>query len=189
MEFSEIAQIISGILIFIGYIPYILGVIKKEIKPNTITWLVWGLLNLSALVTSYLSGSGTNAILITSTIGSFVISIMSIKYGKFQFSKLNIFCLGLGVLSFLALFLIKSAEIALGIAIFGNIVGSIPTITSVYINPKNESIVPWSIYVMASIFDMISLSDYSFLGASYHFYLFSNNILMVLLILRGNIKK
>ena len=43
MDYKIIIGIISVALVFVGYGPYILDILKRKTIPHTFTFLVWGL--------------------------------------------------------------------------------------------------------------------------------------------------
>ena len=43
MDYKTIISVISVILVFVGYGPYIFDILKRKTIPHTFTFLVWGI--------------------------------------------------------------------------------------------------------------------------------------------------
>lgn len=58
---AEILGFIAVILGLLGYVFYIRGIIRGEVKPHAFTWTVWGLLTAIAFAAQVVEGGGPGA--------------------------------------------------------------------------------------------------------------------------------
>ncbi len=53
--------VISCVLSVVGYIPYIRGMIKGEVKPHIFSWIIWTLLGVIVTSAQFVKGAGPGA--------------------------------------------------------------------------------------------------------------------------------
>src|SRR3972149_12282992 len=92
MNLTNIAAFFSTALAIFSTLPYIQAVLKKRTKPHQFTWLVFFIMNGIVFFSQYLAG-GRSSVLISLTffIGSFIIFLLSLKFGVRNSSKLDRF--------------------------------------------------------------------------------------------------
>ena len=45
--------ILGGAFSIVAFVPYIIGIFKKEVKPNRASWVIWNVTNLILLVSYF----------------------------------------------------------------------------------------------------------------------------------------
>ena len=61
MEQKLLFSLLAIALTFIGFYPYIRGVLKNSIKPHFFSWLIWSLVTLVVFVAQLKEGGGLGA--------------------------------------------------------------------------------------------------------------------------------
>jgi hypothetical protein len=77
---KDLAAIASFIIMLAAMIPYIVGVVKRRVVPERISWLLWMVLSATYFASAIMTGGGvlfTFGALLAPTI----IFVLSIKYG------------------------------------------------------------------------------------------------------------
>ena len=83
MDFKIAVSVISVILVFVGYGPYIFDILKKKTTPHTFTFLVWSIASSITWALQVYGGAGVGA-WITFFVSCVCIFIffLSLKYGE-----------------------------------------------------------------------------------------------------------
>lgn len=157
---KELFGILAAIIPFIGLYYYVKDIIKGDIKPSKVTWIIWTLASLLGLLSLW-KGGATNSlwIALTSTLGSCVILFLAITRSAIIISKLDIYCLLLSCIALCTYFFISNPFITLYLVLFIDFLGFIPTIEKLIKEPKSETLLPWTIILIANIFALLSISQ------------------------------
>jgi len=177
--------IISSILALISPFVYSLAILKGEAKPHRTTRLV--LLIITSLTTASLFAQGNRVAIYlagVSTIQSIVIFILSIKHGMGGWAKSDIVCLFFALTGIFLWQITKNPVIALYFAIGADFIGMIPAIIKTYRFPKTEIWLFFGLDVLAAIFSLAALKNWTLQEYSYPIYIMVINSLMVFLIVR-----
>lgn len=182
---QNIFLILSSILAFISYLVYIIAIFKKEAKPHRTTRFV--LFIITALATASLFAQKNQvAIWLTGifAFNSFIIFILSLKYGMGGWEKTDIVCLiialiGIGLWKFT-----KSPSLALYASIAADFTGVVPTLIKTYHFPKTEVWTFFAIDAVAALFNLMAIKNWALVEFAYPLYIIFTDFTIVLLILR-----
>lgn len=73
---------VSGSLILLSFVPYLVSIFRHHTKPERASWLIWALLGSISFWTQLAKGAGASLWLPgVQTIGDLFIFVLSIKYG------------------------------------------------------------------------------------------------------------
>jgi len=182
---KEVFAIAGATIILFCTLPYIIDVVKKKTKPNIVTWIVWSLLIGIGAAALYASNELNAGLLLTGDfIATFAVVIVGLRYGTAKLDRLDVICL-VGAVVGLTLWLVfNSPSIAVVATIVIDFVGTIPTVRHSYHHPEEETWITFALGVVATIFTLLSLKDYSASAWVYPAYLlFSNGLLFVTILL------
>ena len=177
--------VLAGIIGLLAFVPDILEMIYRDVKPNRATWMVWAVLSVVLAASYYSTGATESAwVPIVYAFGITVVAIFSLKYGERGWSALDTFCL-LGAGVGLALWWITNDPfLALYIAIVVDAIGAIPTLNKTYARPRTESRTAWLMFLAAAGLNLFAIGEWTLSEASYPVYLFLLSVVMVALLLR-----
>lgn len=190
MEFillKAIFGILASAAIFIGGVPYINDIIKRRVKPHILSWLGWGFITAIGGFAMLAEGSTWAVALIFANTAMCLIiafSAMIIKRGVWSTGIHDYVFFGAGLLGILLWQMLDMPVIALICAILADLAFGIPTIIKTFKDPSTETPFPWAMSVIAEIFGLLALSNFSFHEAAYPVYLFIFDIIVFLLILK-----
>lgn len=181
--------IIAGIFSLLGYIPYIISILRGITKPNKATWIIWTLVG-ALLAFSYTAAGDGNAIWLPLGyfFGPLVTAILSLWYGYSEWSKLDKICLVAALLSVIPWVLSKDATFTLLINVFIDSTGAIPTIVKSYKEPETEDFTAWFIFFVANTLELFAISKWD-LSSVYPIYLFFLAGTIVIFTFKGKLKK
>lgn len=187
MDHYGMIGIIAGVLSLVGYIPYIISILKGVTKPNRATWLIWTIVG-GLLAFSFIAAGNVDAIWLPLGyfIGPFITMILSIWYGYATWTRLDSFCLVAALMSVVPWFLTHNPILTLFINIFIDATGAVPTLVKTYREPETEDFIAWFIFLIANTLELFALENWN-LSAAYPIYLFFLASAMVFFIIKNKL--
>lgn len=184
--------IIGSAAIFIGSLSYIRQILRGEVKPNRVTWLLWAVSPIVAAAISWSSGSSFWEGLPV-FMGGFMpllifISTFFNTQAYWKLSKFDYIC---GICASLAIifWLFASAPvIAMFLAIFGDIMAGLPTIRKAWFEPQSESSAVYVLGGVSTVIGLLILPSWNFINAGFLLAMLAQGIVIVSFIIRGKIK-
>ncbi len=190
-EIQQIIGYVAATISFLAYIPYIIEFVGGRTKTHPLTywiwkygnlsggtnprqasWLVWAALQYVIFSSSREQGATDSAwIAFGYLIGSSLTAILLFWYGDKKWGKLDVFCGALAVASLILLYGTRNSFWALMLAIATDAIAAIPTIVSVTKEPKNESKLGWSVFLVGVLVNLGAIKELNFQEAGFSFYL------------------
>ncbi|WP_036479633.1 hypothetical protein [Myxosarcina sp. GI1] len=188
-DWQAVIGIVAGIISIFGFVPYLTAIYQGKTQPNRTTWWIWTIVGF-ILLASYYSSGATSTIWVPAclAIGHFIIAILALSYGEKGWNNFDRICLlGAGMSLFLWWWY-QTPLIALSLNIAIDFLGALPTIRKSYYKPKSEDPLPWLVFLLAHTVNLFALKSWSFELVAYPLYLFCIVSVIVLLLLRFQIK-
>ncbi|MEN9621904.1 MAG: hypothetical protein RLZZ67_338 [Candidatus Parcubacteria bacterium] len=140
-------SVMAGILLIVGYIPYIWEVIQKKTVPNRASWFIWALSTVSLLFGVQETGTHEAVwVPIADAVGCTIIFFLALPFGVGGWSKTDRVSLVISVSSLFLWWYTGNAFIALIANLLVYVTGYIPTIAKAWKDPKSESKSAWSLF-------------------------------------------
>ncbi|OGF31525.1 hypothetical protein A2533_00730 [Candidatus Falkowbacteria bacterium RIFOXYD2_FULL_35_9] len=159
-EMRETLSIIAGILFVIGFVPYVIAILRKETKPEKATWIIWATLDSLTLAGMYYEET-VNGQIVGAVLGVWIVVFFAMKYGTPGWTLLDKACL-MGAVIGIALWQIFSDPL-FGIMTSLVVVslGSIPTFVSAWEDPSKENKLAWVIFWVSSVLAVITIPHWT----------------------------
>ena len=144
MDQKELFGLISVILSFLAYLPYLRDLYLKKIKPHVFSWFIWGLIDAIAVTAQVLDGAGAGAWTLTfGMIAAFSITVMSLKHGETNITRSDwiSFIAALGAV--LVWLVTDDPTGAVILVVLIDILGFIPTFRKSFNRPYDETLSTW----------------------------------------------
>jgi hypothetical protein len=185
----QILGYLSGIVVLIGYVPYIKDTVTNKTKPQRASWLIWLVLGGIAFF-SQLSEGANNSLWLPGmqTLTVLVVFILSIKNGVGGYSKLDKFSLFMASGGLIVWAMTKEPVFALGITIFVDMIGSVLSVIKSYKDPGSETIVTWIFDGLAGLLTLFAVGSIDMVLLIYPLYMFLANLAVVVAIILGKRK-
>lgn len=170
-----------GILYIVGFIPYILSILKGKTKPAKASWVIWTILDTITVAGMYVQGT-LNGQIIGATAGAWIVVILAFMYGTKGWTKLDKLCLIGAFVGIILWKLFNNPTLAIltsGIVVF---IGSIPTFVSAWKDPTKENKAGWIIFWISYIFTMVSIPKFTFDYATQPIIFFAIETIMMFLL-------
>ncbi len=154
---------LAGILSIIAYFPYIWAIIKHKATPNRASWIIWTIVS-GIIFFSYHSAGATDTIWVPAgyTLGSFIVSLLSIKYGEGGWTKLDRNCFFAAGIGLIFWWIFNSPLFALYISLAIDTTASLPTIKKAYLNPLSENKLAWFLFWLGSVANVLAINSWIF---------------------------
>ncbi len=183
----EVILTISVSLYFISFIPYLFSILNGSVKPRPLSWLGWAIL-LGVAIFSQINERGFDATMLISFSSAVICTTVFILSSLRNHQKNGTFdylCLFLGIACMIVYLLSKNALVTTMFSILSDLIVGVPTILSVYRNPKAEDMLAWGMGTFAIFLSfIIALSEQDYLLKLYPTYLFAFNALIFALCIR-----
>lgn len=185
----ETLGIIAGILGVVGFIPYIISILRGKTRPNQATWFIWTLVG-GLLAFSYLFEGDKNTIWLPLGyfLGPLVVALLSFRYGYSTWTRLDKICIIAALISLLPWLLANNATGTLLINVLIDSMGAIPTIVKAYREPETEDFTAWLIFLIANTIEVLAITDWN-MTVAYPIYLFLIAGIIIAFILKDKIKR
>ncbi len=182
----EIAGLLSGVTIFLFFIPYTRDIFLGKTKPERASWFIWSVLNL--IIFSALLSKQANYSLIlpgSQALGDLFIFFLAIKYGVGGFLKRDIIALigaGIGLVLW---YITKEPLTAVLIAIFIDGTGYFLTIVKTYENPDTETASSWVLNFFGGLFACFAVGSLNIIYLIYPVYICIGSLAILAVIQLG----
>lgn len=175
--------IFGSLLNLFGASVYIAQVVKGNVKPNRVSWLLWALAPLIAFTAEIRQGVGIQS-LMTFTVGFcpllvFFASFVN-KKAVWKIGRLDIVC---GILSFLALvlwYITKIGNIAILFGILSDGLAAIPTIRKAFLYPETENDTEFLMGGANAVITLLTIRTWNFQHFGFPTYILIVNFILVL---------
>lgn len=182
-------MVLSGALVVVSVIPYLVSVIKRKTKPRIVSWIVWSILTTISSVAALSEGQyKTFILLMISSLATMTIAVFGWELGDKKISRLDVYCF-IGALVGLVLWLaLDSPALAVLVSIAANLIGSIPTVIHSWKAPKEETWLTFGLGSVGALFTVLIITEWRITAFAFPLYLFLiNAALAVIIIGRRNL--
>lgn len=180
-RFNYLAVVIS----LIGTYSYLVKTVKGEVKPNKVSWFLWGFAPLIAFFAQIKQGIGLESLRVfMAGFGPLVIFFASFvnKKSYWKLTKLDIVCGILSVLGLLLWSLTRIGNLAILFALIADGLASIPTIVKSYYFPETENYLAYLFSFISALIAVLTISDWTFTSFGFLSYLLVVNFICTIFI-------
>ena len=180
----------SSIALLALIYPYTQGVLHGSTRPNVVSWVGWCFLFAIATAIQLSKGASWSVVVpLISTISTGIIALLAVRYKHVQFTKLDYFCMLMG-LAALGLWLFADQPIVSLLLIIGaDFFVTIPTVVKIYHSPKTEPFFLWAVYTIVAGLSIAASTKFDIYNLLDPVYTVLGSAVITLLALRGKIAK
>ncbi|MCL5010719.1 MAG: hypothetical protein M1127_00695 [Patescibacteria group bacterium] len=182
----QAAGYLSGISIFLSFVPYIKDIFAGKTKPERGSWLIWSILGFISFFSQLAKGGVYSLVLVgTQAVGDLFVFILAVRYGVGGLKERDIVGLGGAMIGLVIWYFTKEAATALFIAIFIDGVGAVLTIIKSYEMPGTETVSAWVFTFLGGFFACIAVGSLSLILLAFPVYMCLISLLIILAIRLG----
>lgn len=177
---------IAGGLSALCYIPYIIGIFKRTVRPERASWLIWSVLTAIGFFSNLALGA-TDSLWLPGVqgVGVIIVFLLSIKHGYGGLLRRDIVTLAASALILVTWYFTKQPVIAVYLATFIDALGGYLTIVKAYEAPETEAPATWAMSGTAGLFAMLAVGRLDAALLVYPFYIFLVNSAVFVAIFLG----
>jgi len=189
ISIRSIFGVLAGLGTVYAFIPYIADTANNRTRPQRASWLIWSVLGSIAFFAQLYEGASASLWFVAAQVtGTIVVFLLSIRCGSGALLKSSDYLILCVALAGLALWIYaETAVFSLMITIGISLLGGGITIIRAFKNPDGETLSTWVIFLIASVFALISVGSMSFTLLAYPMYLCTLYSGIVLAILLGRL--
>jgi len=133
---------LGALIFFFGSIEYFVETIQGKVKPNRVTWFLWGLAPIIAFIAQINQGVGLQSLL-TFMVGFIPILILFASFinkkSYWKLQKLDFICGSLSIIGLIIWQVTKVGNIAILFSIIADFLAGWPTTVKSYNHPETEN--------------------------------------------------
>ena len=173
---------IASILAIVGNVPYVIDVLKGRVKPHSYTWFVWTVVSGIVFFGQLAKGAGIGALpTAASEIFTFVIFLLSLKYGYRKITRLDTFFLVLVLSGIIPWILTDDPTVSVIVAVSIDVVAFIPTFRKTRSEPSTETPMLYGMNVVRHVLALFSMQTYNLATTLHSIAMIATNSLMTIL--------
>lgn len=159
MNFTTIAAGFSIILGIYCTVPYVRAILAGRTKPHQFSWLVFTIMNGIVFTAQYLEGARASVLIsLTFFLGSFIILLLSFRYGTRDTSRWDKILFGLALATIVLWVLTRSNELAIWLTLVIDVAATSMIILKIKKDHASEDPKPWVLATIAYVFACLSLA-------------------------------
>jgi hypothetical protein len=168
-----------------GYYAY--AAFRGKIKPNVVSWALWGLAPMIMFFAQRSEGSGIqNLFSLVTGLMPFVVlaAALARSHVALRFSKIDISCASIAVAALGLWLATGEGAVAMTLSILAGLCASLPTLLKGYRQPETERSTPFVAGVIAACITLLTLPQFTFESTAFSVYLILSNSLLAVVIMR-----
>lgn len=192
MNYKIVISIISVLLVFVGYGPYVWDILKRKTIPHTFTFLIWSLASSITWALQVKGGAGVGAwITFAVSIVCILIFLLCLKYGEKNITKLDVLFFCLALLSLFLWLVAHQPVLSVILVVLTDILGFAPTLRKSWNKPYSETLFTWWVAAFRHGLGVIALEEFNLLTLLYPMAWTAANIIfcLILILRRRQIKQ
>ncbi len=171
--------VIVGTLIgAVGSIAYLIATLKGEVKPNRVSFLLWGIAPLIAFAAMKAKGVGLES-LMTLSVGVFPLLIFVASFfnkkAEWKLSKFDVLCGFLSALGLILWRLTREGNVAIVFSIVADGLAAVPTVVKAYKFPETEVAWPWIMTSIGVVITLLTLTRITLANSAFNIYILIAN--------------
>lgn len=163
MTIKIIFAILSIVLSFGLYVPYYIGIWKKETKPHLLTWTTWFLLTaLGFLISSRSNGGFGSLIFAFQSICSLTVAIYAFCKKEKNIVPFDWIIFACALIILIFYYLTKNALVSVILAASIDCLGYVPTFRKSYSQPNTEPVLTYAVTSVSWLMSIFALQTFNF---------------------------
>ncbi|HEU0266697.1 MAG TPA: hypothetical protein VFQ70_03645 [Candidatus Saccharimonadaceae bacterium] len=167
---------ISGILAIIAGPSYLVGIIKGTVRPQRMTWFIFGALGVIAFIAQLDAGASWSLVFSgLDLLGSLVVFGLSLWRGTGGSTRLDWLALTIATIGMIVSVIAREPVVAILGVILADISGMWLTLVKVWRDPDSEIALTWLLFATAGVFGVLTIRHWTWGIVLYPAYLAAVN--------------
>lgn len=173
------------IITSLGGLSYLIKTLQGKVKPNRVTWFMWGLAPLIAFFAQVKEGVGLQSLLtLTVAVVPFIVFFASFLNRKsyWEVSKIDVLFGALSLVGLIIWQITGVGNVAIIFSLIADFMASLPTLIKSFHFPETEHAFAYFTTIIGSLITLLTIDSWSFATYSFPMYLFVIAIIFTILI-------
>ncbi len=187
---KETLGILTVVMAFIGYVPYLKDTFAGRTKPHVVSWFLWTLVSFIAFGLQWSKGGGAGSYAnFAMGIISLVLFAYSFKNGTKEIKKVDVVSLILAILAIFLWLAVNQPVWSIILVVVIDALSFTPTFIKSWNKPWEETMFTWILSTLRQGLVLLSLKEVNLVTAMFPVYaLLANTLFCILLITRRRVK-
>lgn len=183
---KEAFGVLSIIVAFVGYTPYLRDTITGKTKPHIFSWFLWSLVSFIAFGLQWTKGAGAGSYAnFAMGLICLVLFILSFRNGTKNIKKADIVSLVLAVMAIFLWLVIDKPVWSIILVVIIDIFSFTPTFIKSWDKPQEETLLTWFLNIVRQALILLSIGEINFVTILFPLYaLIANIAFFILLVTR-----
>lgn len=163
----------------LGSLSYIVETLQGKTKPNRVTWFLWTLLPLIAVIAQIRGGIGLPSVTVSvASFSAFIVFICSFinKKAYWKTTLPDYVCGALSLTGLVLWYVMRNQDYAIIFSILADFLASVPTLRKAWHHPETENGLSYFLWILNNGIGVLCLPKPSFTGFAFAGYLFLLNL-------------
>jgi hypothetical protein len=146
----------------VNYLPYLIGGIKKTLKPHAFSWIIFTIITATISVAQFSGGAGAGAWATGATsITTFLIALLALRNGGYRVTRSDKLSFLGALIAIPAWIVTENALVAVLILTCIETLGFFPTYRKAFLHPYDESILAFSLTILKYVLALAAMQEYN----------------------------
>jgi len=185
LHIKQYLAAVAIILTFVGYLPYLLAILRNKAKPHAFSWFIWGITMSSVFVAQIYGGGGVGAasLGLSALIALGIAVISYLKKSDDTIAKMDWVFLCMALMAIPLWFFTANPLYAVMVLTIVDAIGYLPTLRKAYHKPFEENALVFFMMTISSIFALLALETYSLANMMFQVMIIIGNIIVISVLL------
>ena len=143
---------LSAVLSVLAFLPYILGTLRRQTRPQRASWTIWGTLSSLSFAALLYEGASSSLWFVGAQAGGTVaIAALAVPFGTGGYNRRDIAILALAGVGLVLWAVTKDAGWTLALAISVSLLGGVPTVLKAYRAAPSEALGTWVLLLLSAL--------------------------------------
>ncbi len=181
--------ILTIVMAFIGYVPYLKDTISGKTQPHVISWFLWTLVSFIAFGLQWSKGAGAGSYAnFAMGLICLVLFVFSLKNGTREIKKVDIASLIMAILAITLWLIVDQPIWSMVLVVFIDALSFAPTFVKSWAKPRQETLFTWVLGMVRQGFILLSLQEMNLVTAMFPTYsLIATLCFCILLVIRRRV--
>ncbi|MFZ4515350.1 MAG: hypothetical protein ACOYN3_03490 [Acidimicrobiia bacterium] len=159
-----------------GTVLYATAMLRGEVHPNRVSWLLWGVIPLIAFAAEISEGVGLrSALTLSAGVGPLIIVALSFRThgGYWRISRLDWICGAFSLFAVVIWGFTRTGALAVMLSIAADVLASTPTLRKARREPRTERLSTYALGGVAAAMTLATVQEWTIVSFAFPLYLFA----------------
>lgn len=183
MNFREISGVLALFIALVSFIPYLRDIFARKTTPHIYSWLIWGILQITASLAILQENSLYSAL---GSLGFGLVSItvffLSFKYGTKRITTFDTLCFVGALITIGVWVFLNNITLSVILVTVIDLLGFLPTYRKGYQEPYSETLFLFTCSAISNTLSLLAITHHSVSSSLYVASLVVTNVIFIIIV-------